>query len=171
MTFSGGEPLLQPEFLAECLALCRQAGVHTCLDTAGCGLGEYGPILQNTDLVLLDVKHWEAEGYRQLTGRSMAAFDRFLEQVQEAGVPLWVRHVAVPGLTDGAEHLAGLERYLQTLRHIWRVELLPYHTLGVHKYAALGIPYPLEGTPPMEGEALADWNRRLNETCCEKENL
>lgn len=171
VTFSGGEPLLQPEFLAECLALCRQAGVHTCLDTAGCGLGEYGPILQNTDLVLLDVKHWEAEGYRQLTGRSMAAFDRFLEQVQEAGVPLWVRHVAVPGLTDGAEHLAGLERYLHTLRHIRRVELLPYHTLGVHKYAALGIPYPLEGTPSMEGEALADWNRRLNETCCEKENL
>ena len=70
-----------------------------------------------------------------------------------------------------AEHLAGLERYLQTLRHIRRVELLPYHTLGVHKYAALGIPYPLEGMPPMEGEALADWNRRLNETCCEKENL
>ena len=171
VTFSGGEPLLQSAFLAECLALCRQAGVHTCLDTAGCGLGAYGPIFQNTDLILLDVKHWDPEGYRQLTGRSMAAFDRFLEQVQQAGVPLWVRHVAVPGLTDGAEHLAGLERYLQTIRHIRRVELLPYHTLGVHKYAALGIPYPLEGTPPMEGEALADWNRRLNETCCEKENL
>lgn len=169
VTFSGGEPLLQPEFLAETLDLCRTAGIHTCLDTAGCGLGEYGAILRSTDLILLDVKHWEPEGYRQVTGGSMAAFDRFLEQAQAAGVPLWVRHVVVPGLTDGEAHLEGLERYLKAIRYIRRVELLPYHTLGVHKYAALGIPYPLEGTPPVEGKSLADWNRRLNKTCCEKE--
>ena len=171
VTFSGGEPLLQPDFLAETLALCRQEGIHTCLDTAGCGLGEYGPILRHTDLILLDVKHWDPEGYRQVTGRSMAAFDRFLEQAQRAEIPLWIRHVVVPGLTDGEAHLEGLERYLKTIRHIRRVELLPYHTLGVHKYAALGIPYPLEGVPPLEGKALADWNRRLNETCCEKETI
>ena len=169
VTFSGGEPLLQPEFLAETLDLCRTAGIHTCLDTAGCGLGEYGPILRSTDLILLDVKHYDPEGYRQVTGGSMAAFERFLEQAQAAGVPLWVRHVVVPGLTDGEAHLEGLERYLKTIRYIQRVELLPYHTLGVHKYAALGIPYPLEGTPPMGGKTLADWNRRLNKTCCEKE--
>ncbi len=86
-------------------------------------------------------------------------------------VPLWVRHVVVPGLTDGEEHLAGLERYLQTIRRIQRVELLPYHTLGVHKYKALRLPYPLEGVPALEESALADWNRRLNETCCEKEQI
>lgn len=169
VTFSGGEPLLQPDFLAETLALCKQEGIHTCLDTAGCGLGEYGPILRHTDLILLDVKHWDPEGYRQVTGRSMAAFDRFLEQARRAESLLWVRHVVVPGLTDGETHLEGLERYLKTIRHIRRVELLPYHTLGVHKYAALGIPYPLEGTPPVDGKTLAGWNRRLNETCCEKE--
>lgn len=169
VTFSGGEPLLQPDFLAETLALCKQESIHTCLDTAGCGLGEYGPILRYTDLILLDVKHWDPEGYRQVTGRSMAAFDRFLEQARRAEIPLWVRHVVVPGLTDGETHLEGLERYLKTIRHIRRVELLPYHTLGVHKYAALGIPYPLEGTPPVDGKTLAGWNRRLNETCCEKE--
>ena len=169
VTFSGGEPLLQPDFLAETLALCQKEGIHTCLDTAGCGLGEYGAILRSTDLILLDVKHYTREGYEQVTGGSMAAFDRFLEQAQAAGVPLWVRHVVVPGLTDGEAHLEGLERYLKTIRYIRRVELLPYHTLGVHKYAALGIPYPLEGTPPLEGKALADWNGRLNKNCCETE--
>ena len=165
VTFSGGEPLLQPAFLAETLALCHEAGIHTCLDTAGCGLGEYGAILAHTDLILLDVKHYTPEGWRQVTGGSMAAFDRFLEAAQQVGVPLWVRHVVVPGLTDGEEHLAGLEGYLKGLEHIRRVELLPYHTLGVHKYATLGLAYPLEGVPPMDGAALEQWNERLNRTC------
>ena len=169
VTFSGGEPLLQPDFLAETLELCQQAGIHTCLDTAGVGLGHYEAILAHTDLVLLDVKHYTPTGYRQVTGRSMEAFDRFLTAAQAMGKPLWIRHVAVPGLTDGEAHLAGLEDYLKTLRHVQRVELLPYHTLGVHKYAALGIPYPLEGVAPLEPKALEDWNQRLNQTCCEKE--
>ena len=168
VTFSGGEPLLQPEFLAECLKRCREAGIHTCLDTAGAGLGEYGAILAHTDLILLDVKHYDPEGYRAVTGADMGAYDRFLAAVQAAQIPLWVRHVVVPGLTDGEEHLQGLERYLQTIRHIEKVELLPYHTLGVHKYAALGIPYPLEGVEPMDPAGLKDWNTRLNETCCER---
>lgn len=165
VTFSGGEPLLQPEFLAQCLALCREAGLHTCLDTAGCGLGEYGDILAHTDLILLDVKHYTPEGWRKVTGGSMEPFARFLEAAQRAAVPLWVRHVVVPGLTDGEEHLAGLEEYLKTLRYIERVELLPYHTLGVHKYAALGLTYPLEGVPPVDGADLTQWNQRLNRTC------
>jgi pyruvate formate lyase activating enzyme len=166
VTFSGGEPLLQPEFLAETLALCRQAGIHTCLDTAGCGLGEYESILRHTDLVLLDVKHYTAEGWRQVTGRGPEEFWRFVDAAQRLAVPLWIRHVVVPGLTDGEEHLAGLENYLRTLKYVQRVELLPYHTLGVHKYKALGIAYPLEGVPPAKGEALETWNKRLNEVCC-----
>lgn len=168
VTFSGGEPLLQPEFLAQCLELCHQAGIRTCLDTAGCGLGDYGAILAHTDLILLDVKHYTPEGWQQVTGGSMEPFRQFLAAAQAAEIPLWVRHVVVPGLTDGEAHLAGLEAYLKTIRHIQRVELLPYHTLGVHKYAALGIPYPLAGVPPLAGDALADWNERLNRTCCEK---
>ena len=166
VTFSGGEPLLQPDFLAQTLALCRRAGIHTCLDTAGCGLGEYEAILASTDLVLLDVKHYTPKGWRQVTGRGPEEFQRFVAAAQDMAVPLWIRHVVVPGLTDGEEHLAGLEEYLRTLQHIQRVELLPYHTLGVHKYAALGIAYPLEGVPPIRGEELAAWNRRLNEVCC-----
>ena len=171
VTFSGGEPLLQPEFLAETLALCRRAGIHTCLDTAGAGLGEYGAILAQTDLILLDVTHYHPEGYRAVTGADMGAFNKFLAAAQGAETPLWVRHVVVPGLTDGEKHLQGLERYLRTIRNIRRVELLPYHTLGVHKYAALGIPYPLEGVEPPDPARWKDWNTRLNETCCEKETI
>ncbi|OUQ78493.1 pyruvate formate-lyase-activating protein [Flavonifractor sp. An100] len=166
VTFSGGEPLLQPEFLAQTLRLCQKAGIHTCLDTAGCGLGSYEGILDHTDLVLLDVKHYTPEGYERITGQSMEAFEGFWQATQRKGTPLWVRHVVVPGLTDSREHLEGLEHYLKTWKHIQRVELLPYHTLGVHKYQTMGIPYPLEGVPAMEEGKLEDWNRRLNEVCC-----
>ena len=165
VTFSGGEPLLQPEFLAQALALCHEAGIHTCLDTAGCGLGDYGAILRHTDLVLLDVKHYTPQGYRDITGHSMDAYDAFLAAVRRAGTPLWVRHVVVPGLTDSPEHLAGLEAYLTGWPNLQRVELLPYHTLGVHKYKAMNLPYSLEGVPPMAEENLTDWNRRLNALC------
>lgn len=165
VTFSGGEPLLQPDFLVESLKLCRRAGIHTCLDTAGGGFGDYGEILKYTDLVLLDVKHYTPQGYRQVTGGDMEPYLRFVEAVGRAEVPLWVRHVVVPGLTDGAEHLEGLGEYLRTLPRVERVELLPYHTLGVHKYAALGLPYPLEGVLPMEEAALNPWMERLNKSC------
>ena len=108
VTFSGGEPLLQKEFLTEVLALCKSRGIHTCLDTAGVGCGGYGEILKNTDLVLLDVKHYTPEGYQAVTSRSMDAYEEFLDAVQSMEVPLWLRHVVVPGLTDGEDHLAGL---------------------------------------------------------------
>ncbi len=163
VTFSGGEPLMQPEFLAECLAMCREEGLHTCLDTAGCGVGGYERLLKLTDLVLLDIKHYTPEGYRKVTGQSMGEFNTFLGTAQQLGTPLWLRHVVVPGLTDSQAHLEGLSDYMAGLKNVRRVELLPYHTLGVHKYRVMGIPYPLEGTPPMEKERLEEWSRRINE--------
>ncbi len=163
VTFSGGEPLLQRDFLLEVLPLCRQAGIHICLDTAGCGAGGYEELLALTDLVLFDVKHYTDAGYRRVTGRDRGESLRFLETAQRMGIPLWVRHVVVPGLTDGEEHLRGLRDYLRTLKHVERVELLPYHTLGVSKYAALGIPYPLDGVSPMKPEELIQWQQILNQ--------
>lgn len=153
VTFSGGEPLMQPEFLAEALALCKEAGIHTCIDTAGVGLGQYDQILQNTDLILYDVKHYTPEGCRSITGQEMDETQRFLQAAKCANVPLWVRHVVVPGLTDGEQHLQGLSDYLRTLPNVQRVELLPYHTLGVHKYERLGLPYSLADTPAMDKAA------------------
>ncbi len=165
VTFSGGEPLLQPQFLQEALALCKKAGIHTCLDTAGCGLGDYENILKNTDLILMDIKHYTAEGYQKVTGHSPDAFLQFLDTAVHMDVPMWIRHVVVPGLTDGEEHLAGLEEYLRTIRNIQRIDLLPYHTMGIHKYTALDIPYPLEGIPAMDSHTLDAWNERLNRNC------
>lgn len=152
VTFSGGEPLLQPDFLAETLRLCHENGIHTCIDTAGAGLGDYADILRHTDLVLYDVKHHDPEAYRSLTGLAMDDTRAFVEAVRASGTPMWMRHVVVPGLTDGRAHLAALREYVRTLPRVERVELLPYHLLGKNKFAALGVPYSLEGVPAMDKE-------------------
>ena len=132
VTFSGGEPLAQPDFLLACLRRLKAEGVHTCLDTSGAGRGIYGEILAHTDLVLYDVKHHEPAGYKAVTGGDMAATLDFVEAVRRAGTPMWVRHVVVPGLTDSRAHLEGLRAYVDTLPHVERVELLPFHKLGAH---------------------------------------
>lgn len=162
VTFSGGEPLLQPEFLCEILAMCKEAGIHTCLDTAGCGTGNYERILSNTDLLLYDVKHYTEDGYRKITGHSDSETKRFLKTAQSMGVPLWIRHVVVPGLTDTDTHLEGLESYLNSLDHIEKIQLLPYHTLGAHKYRQMNMKYPLDKVPPPAESAIEEWNMRLN---------
>lgn len=168
VTFSGGEPLLQKDFLLDVLPACRRAGIHTCLDTAGYGVGGYEEILRQTDLVLLDLKHDTREGFQLVTGRQWDETMRFFECLQRSETPVWLRHVVVPGLTDQEEHFEGLRRMIAKIRNVQRIELLPYHTLGVHKYCALGIPYPLEGVPPMEPEKLAEWQERLNGELAER---
>lgn len=162
VTFSGGEPLLQKDFLIKCLSLCRKNHIHTCLDTAGCGSGDYEEILSLTDLVLLDIKHYTAEGFKAVTGCPPDESLRFLDALQKSRVPIWIRHVMVPGLTYEDAHLQGLIKYLRTLKNIKKVELLPYHTLGVSKYHSLGIPYPLEGVSALSSEELADWQEQFN---------
>lgn len=163
VTFSGGEPLLQKEFLLETLKLCKQAGINTCLDTAGCGTGDYEEILRYTDLVLFDVKHYTEEGYRRVTGCGMEESLKFLDALQKSGTPYWVRHVVTPTLTDGEQHLMELKEYIGTLKNVQKVELLPYHVLGVQKYHTLGIPYPLEGIEPMQPEKLTQWQKQMNQ--------
>ena len=150
VTFSGGELLMQPDFLLDCLRLCREADIHTCIDTAGVGRGDYTDILKYTDLVLYDVKHHDPAAYEALTGRPMDQTLRFVEAVRQSGTPMWVRHVVVPGRTDSADHLRALRAYVDMLPNVHKVELLPYHKLGENKYNVLGIPYPLTGTPPMD---------------------
>ena len=163
VTFSGGEPLRQPEFLAKCLQLCKEAGIHTCIDTAGVGLGGYDAILEHTDLVLYDVKHFTPEGYRAVTGMEMEETLRFLEAVQHRNIPLWVRHVVVPGLTDGEDHIRALAQYVQTLRNVEKAELLGYHLLGREKYRVANIPYPLDGVPALPHAELERYQTILNE--------
>ncbi len=163
VTFSGGEPLLQPEFLGEALRLARQAGIHTCIDTSGVGRaedGQYREILANTSLVLYDVKHYLPDEYLKLTGMPMDETARFLQIAQEMQVPMWIRHVVVPGLTDGEEHLAGLRKFVDGLSCVERVELLPYHRLGVHKYETMKLAYSLADTPVMNPDVCAGLQKK-----------
>lgn len=163
VTFSGGDPLLQPEFLLEMLKLCKGKGIHVALDTAGYGFGEYDEILEYTDLVLLDIKHVDDIGYKNLTGRSKHGLDQFLEALERSNTKVWIRHVVVPGITDSEEHIEKLKEIIKTIKNVEKVELLPYHTLGVQKYEKLGIPYRLENVEPMDKDYTKQLEKQLND--------
>ena len=107
-----------------------------------------------TDLVIFDIKHMVPENYHELTGGEITVATAFLEAVKANGVPLWIRHVVVPGLTDGESHIRQLGEMIKTIPNVQKVELLPYHTMGVEKYHALGIPYSLENVPSLEQKKL-----------------
>ena len=155
LTATGGEPLVQLPFLTALFRAARQKGIHTCLDTSGIVYrpdrrAEFDALFACTDLVLLDVKHADPEGPKHLTGHGQAPVLAFARALSEAGVPLVVRHVVVPGLTDSEEELRALGRLIAPLRTLKGLEVLPYHTMGRAKYDALGLAYPLEGIPPLE---------------------
>lgn len=154
VTFSGGDPLMQPEFLLEILKLCKQNDIHTALDTAGYGLGHYEEILKYTDLIIFDIKHVTPEGYKELTGQDDREAYKFLRTAQKMHIPLWIRHVVVPGITDGYEHLKKLADIINGLLYVEKIELLPYHTLGVNKYETMGIRYRLKDLPPLSKEKI-----------------
>ena len=153
VTFSGGDPLKQPEFLKETLKLCKEAGIHTTLDTSGVGFGDYEEILKYTDLVLYDVKHLTREGYKDMTGIEIDETQKFLGACKKMGTKMWIRQVVVPGKTDSEEYIRELGKFIKTLNNVEKVELLPYHLLGVSKYETLGIKYRLEGLEAMDKEA------------------
>lgn len=150
VTFSGGEPLLQPKFLLECLKLCKKEGINTALDTAGVGFGDYDEILLLTDLVILDLKAVSEEDYKKITGQPMIRFKKFLADCQRLNKKLWIRQVIVPGINDNEENIKKIKDFVSQLRNVEKVELLPYKTIGVHKYEDLKIKYRLEGVPDMD---------------------
>ncbi len=145
VTFSGGEPLLQPDFLIDCLRKCHELGVHTALDTAGHGIGKYNEILEYTDLVILDIKALTDEDAIKMTGKDLSEFNKFIELVKVKSKKLWIRQVVVPGINDNFEYMYALKEYLKQFSTIEKIELLPYHLYGVEKYKKLNIPYPLDG--------------------------
>lgn len=166
VTFSGGDPLCQPEFLLECLKQCKQEGIHTCLDTSGVGCNKelYPEILSYTDLVILDIKAVTPEAYKKMTGYPMKDFLEFLELCQKLEKKLWLRQVIVPGINDTEEYILELKKYIKNIKNVERVELLPYHLYGVEKYKKLGIPYRLDGVPAMKKEDLDKLNQILQES-------
>ena len=153
ITVSGGEPLLQMDFVSEVFRLARAKKVQTALDTSAQPfapdnaewMARFDRLLENTDLVILDLKEIDDEKHKKLTGHSNKNILAMAQYVAARGVDLWVRHVLVPGLTDDADGLRQLDAFIKTLPTVRRVEILPYHTLGLFKWQNLGIPYPLDG--------------------------
>jgi pyruvate formate lyase activating enzyme len=164
VTFSGGEILLQPDFLLKTLKLCKENNIHTTLDTSGFGLGNYDEILKYTDLVLLDIKHVDDLGYKNLTGQNKKGLDDFLKALEKTETKIWIRHVVVPGLTDSEDHILKLAEILKKIKNIEKVELLPYHTLGVNKYDILGLEYKLKDVPQMNKEKTKELEDLLNKS-------
>lgn len=153
VTFSGGDPLMQPVFLLELLKKCKEHGIHTTIDTAGYGDGNFDEILKYTDLVLLDVKHINSDGYVLLTGCDSNGINTFLESLRYSNTRVWVRHVVVPGYTDTIEHMDKLSEIVNNeIPNVDKIELLPYHLLGVNKYDTMGLKYKLKGVEHMDKE-------------------
>lgn len=161
-TFSGGEPLLQSEFLLETLKLCKKEGIHTCLDTSGYGT-HIDEILSYTDLVLLDVKGLNEPQYQEMTGVSIKPFLHFLDRCEQLQKKVWIRQVILPGINDQKEHVKKLKQFLRSYRCIEKIELLPYHTMGVNKYEQLKIPYPLTGMEAMDAGLCEALEKELRE--------
>lgn len=164
VTFSGGEPLRQPKFLLECLKGCKDEGIHTVVDTSGVGFGSYDEILRYTDLVILDIKHSNPDKYKKITGFDISSYYNFKKAIIKNKKNIWIKQVVTPGINDTCDDMSEFEKEVNTFPQdiIQKVELLPYHTLGVYKYHELGISYRLEDVPPLSSERLNELKGCLN---------
>lgn len=154
VTVSGGEPLLQAEFVTELFKKLKELGIHTALDTAGSIplSSEIKELLKYTDLVLLDIKHIDDEKSKQLTGFSNKNNLEFAKYLNNVNIPVWIRQVLVPGYTDDKFDLQKLKNFLDTLSNVEKIEILPYHNLGMFKWKELGDTYELENVVPPSQE-------------------
>ncbi len=160
LTVTGGEPLLQIEFVTELFEKAKKKGIHTCLDTSGITFREdnqkcieqFDRLMEVTDLIMLDIKHIDSEEHKKLTGHPNNHILEFAKYVDKKGVELWVRHVVVPGITFNETYLDRLGRFLATLPHVKALDVLAYHTMGEVKYEQLGMEYPLKGVEQLNKE-------------------
>lgn len=169
ITVSGGEPLLQMDFLMELFSRAKEEGVHTCIDTAGQPFfrqepffGKFRKLMDMTDLFLLDIKHMDPEQHKILTGAPNDNILDLARYLAEQEKPVWIRHVLVPERSDYDEYLLRLDEFVRSLGNVRRFEVLPYHTLGIYKWEELRIPYPLAGIDPPAKERVAYVNKLLH---------
>lgn len=164
ITFSGGEPLRQPKFLLECLKKCKEEGIHTVIDTSGVGFGNYDEILKYVDIVILDIKHSDPEKYKEITGLDISYYYEFKKAVIRNNKEIWLKKVVAPGINDTYEDMMEFEKEVNSFPKsiIQKVEILPYHTLGVFKYKELNINYKLNDVLPLTIEKLGELKEYLN---------
>lgn len=172
ITVSGGEPLMQLDFLLELFTKAKEKGVNTCIDTAGGPFTKEGEwfekfkkLMEVTDILLMDIKHIDEEEHIKLTGRTGKNIIEMFRYLDEIKKPIWIRHVLVPGITDNDEYLLRTRDFIRTLSNVQRVEILPYHGLGAMKYKDLGIDYVLKDTESPSAERVANAKKILE---CEK---
>ncbi len=157
ITVTGGEPLLQIDFVTELFKVAKAHGIHTALDTSGIifnpeNTENINKLLKYTDLVLLDIKHIDDEEHKKLTGASNKNILAFAQYLSEKQIPVWIRHVVVKDITLNEKYLKELGKFLATLNNIKALDILPYHNMAIPKYESLGINYPLKNTPPTSKE-------------------
>ncbi len=172
LTVSGGEPLAQIDFLLELFTLAKKEGINTCIDTSGAPFTREGPwfetfnaLMQVTDLLLMDIKHIDDDEHVKLTGKGNSNIIDMFRYLDEIHKPIWIRHVLVPGISDNDVYLEKTRDFIRTLSNVNRVEILPYHTLGIAKYEKMGIAYRLKDTPSPEPERVENARRILE---CDK---
>lgn len=171
ITTTGGEPMMQIDFLIELYEECKKRGIHTCLDTSGIifnsdipeNVSKTSRLLDSTDLVMLDIKHIDPAHHMDLCKQPNDQILKFAQFVSEKGVELWIRHVVVPSITDDDKYLEELGYFIGSLKTLKALDVLPYHTMGVRKYEELGIDYPLKGIPPMDKDKLLEKKQRILE--------
>lgn len=157
ITVTGGEPLMQPEFVSQLFMAAKEKNIHTALDTSGVTFNpdnteKIDDVLKYTDLVMLDIKHIDDEEHKKLTGHTNKNILEFARYLSKNGIPMWIRHVVVPGITFDEKYLAELGKFLKTLGNVQALDVLPYHDMAKVKYKDLGIEYPLGDTPPLTKE-------------------
>ena len=169
ITVSGGEPLLQIDFLIELFEMAKKEKIHTCIDTSGITFSDADNAYRNkldklmklTDLVMLDIKHINSDRHKELTSHGNENILKFAKYLEKQKVPVWIRHVVVEGYTDDEESLFALGEFIGRLRNLQALDVLPYHTLGASKYKALGIPYALDGLSPMSQQKANEAKRTI----------
>ena len=157
ITVTGGEPLLQMDFVTELFTLAKQHGIHTCIDTSGITFdpndtAKLDKLLPLTDLFMLDIKHIDPERHKALTGQDNKNILAFAEYLAKNNKEMWIRHVLVPNVTDDEYYLHKLGEFIGGLKTLKALDVLPYHTMAKAKYESLGIPYPLGDIPPATKE-------------------
>lgn len=159
VTFSGGEPLLQKEFLLETLKILKANNIHTCIDTAG--VKDTEEILKYVDLVIFDIKAIEEIKYKKLVGVDIKESLEFLELCQKMNKKLWIRQVIIPTINDSEEYIKELGNYIKKIKNVEKIELLPYHTKATYKYDNLGLEYKLKGISDMDISKCQELNQLL----------
>ncbi len=160
VTFSGGEPLIQKDFLVETIKLLKKNNIHVTIDTSGVA-DDFEEAVDLVDLIILDIKAVDPDEYKKITGRSIDDFKRFLNYAISKNKKLWLRQVIVPGLNDGEQHILKLKDFASKIPNVERIELLPYHTMGASKYKDLKLAYRLDGVPAMDKEKCKNLEKLL----------